>query len=191
MIELIFAIVVIAIAIVSLPMMMQVNSKGMENNLAQEAIFGASVELMQASTGYWDANSMEDINVSDYSRVININGDCNSTTKLRPGQINQPYHRRCLDNNTTPPSDANSTIAGIKALEDFENTHQLYTDNTGGEAGYKETNLTISLSVTPDTNNTNIKILTAEVKDSNGNTVTKLYTQSANVGEPQYYKRMF
>lgn len=194
MIELIFAIVIIAIAIVSLPMMMQVNSKGMESNLAQAAIFAASVELMQASTGYWDANSLKDISLSDYSRVINITGDCNSTTKLRPGHIHQPFHRRCIDDTTiTTASNAKSTTAGILTLEDFNTSHPLYVGNTNGAAGYKNTDLTISMSVTSGTDN-NIKILTATVKDptDNNKIITKLYTQSANIGEPQYYyRRMF
>ncbi len=193
MIELIFAIVIIAITVVSLPMMIQVNTKGMENNLAQEAIFAASVELMQASTGYWDANSLKDISLSDYSRVVNITGDCNSTTKLRPGHISQPFHRRCIDDTTiTTPSNVDSSTSGIVSLEDFNTSHPLYVGATNGAAGYKNTNLTISLSVTSDTD-TNIKILTATVIDptDNNKTVTKLYTQSANIGEPQYYKRMF
>ena len=196
MIELIFAIVVISITIISLPMMMQVNSKGMESNIAQEAIFAASVELMQASTGYWDANSMKDINISDYSRVININGDCNSSTKLRPGHINQPFHRRCVEETLTVTAPSNATgNSQFNTLNDFAHpARQLYVGDTNDAAGYKDVNLTISLSVTTSPTNNNIKILTATVikdpQDSNI-TITKLYTQSANIGEPQYYKRMF
>jgi len=69
MIELIFAIVIIAISVMSLPMMAVVTQRGMENNIVQEAIFAASAELMGATSGYWDENSMQDINVSHLSRV--------------------------------------------------------------------------------------------------------------------------
>ncbi len=192
MIELIFAIVIIAITVVSLPMMMQVNTKGMDNNLAQEAIFAASVELMQATTGYWDATSMNDIALSNYSRVINISGDCNSITKLRPGHIAQPFHRRCIED-TTITSPSNITGNSLyKTLNDLEHTSQKLYIGNASRSGYKNTNLTISLSVSVDAD-TNIKILTATVKDptDNNKIVTKLSTQSANVGEPQYYKRMF
>ena len=191
MIELIFAIVVIAIAVVSLPMMMQVNSKGVESNLDEEAIFVASVELTQASTGYWDANSMADINKSNYSRVVNLDGDCNTSTKLRPGHINQPFHRRCIDTTTITTVSNAVGNAKFKTLNDFAHAaQQLYIGDTKAAAGYKKTDYTIALSVASAADK-NIKILTAEVKDSSGNIVTKLYTQSANIGEPQYFKRMF
>ena len=42
MIELIFAIVIIAISVMSLPMMTQVTNKGLEESLVQEAIFWRS-----------------------------------------------------------------------------------------------------------------------------------------------------
>ncbi|MBA1438422.1 MAG: type II secretion system protein [Epsilonproteobacteria bacterium] len=192
MIELIFAIVVIAITVLSLPIMMQVNSKGVQGNIAQEAIFAASVELMQASTGYWDAHSIKDINLSTYSRVVNISNDCNSTTKLRPGHINQPFHRRCIDDTTI--TTASNTASGEFTLEDLaHNSRPLYSGNTNGAAGYKKKNLNISLAVAQSSTDNNIKILTATVTDPNNNNkiVTKLYTQTANIGEPIYYKRTF
>ena len=37
----------------------------------------------------------------------------------------------------------------------------------------------------------NIKIITATVTDSDGNPITVLKTQSANIGEIDYYKRTF
>jgi len=193
MIELIFAIVVIAIAVISLPMMMQVNSKGMENNLPQEAIFGASVELMQATTGYWDANSMKDINLSDYSRVVNIDGDCNATTKLRPGHINQPFHRRCIDDTTITTASNATGNANFNTLNDFaHNARSLFIGNANGTAGYKDMNYTSTLTV-GQLADQNIKVLTATIRDSaKGNKIiTVLKTEAANVGEPQYYKRTF
>ena len=193
MIELIFAIVVIAIAVVSLPMMMQVNSKGMENNLAQEAIFGASVELMQATTGYWDANSMKDINLSDYARVVNISNDCNATTKLRPGHINQPFHRRCIDDTTIHTASNATGNPDFSTLNDFAGTKQLFIGNANGASGYKDMNYTSTIAVALNSADRNIKDITVTVRDvaDNNKTITVLKTQSANVGEPQYYKRTF
>lgn len=192
MIELIFAIVIIAITVVSLPMMNQAINKGLEQNIVQEAIFAASVEIKQASTGYWDANSMSDINSSIFSRVVNIDGDCNATTKLRPGHIDQPFHRRCIDNTSIITASNATGNANFQTLNDFaHNATTLYVGNTNGAAGYKDTNLTISLAVSQLAADNNIKVLTATVKDGNGNTVTVLRSQSANIGEPDYYKRTF
>jgi len=59
LIELIFAIVIIAITVVSLPMMTQVISKGIEKNLLQEAIFAGAAVLNESVSAKWDENSVE------------------------------------------------------------------------------------------------------------------------------------
>ena len=70
MIELIFAIVIIAISVLSLPMMNQVISKNIEGSIVQEAIFAASAELNQVVSYYWDENSME--GTATLSRVVHV-----------------------------------------------------------------------------------------------------------------------
>lgn len=198
MIELIFAIVIIAISVVSLPMMTQVTSKGIESNILQEAIFAASAELMGASSGYWDEKSMQDISVSSVSRVLDLDSlnQCDNVTKLRPGHINQPFHRRCLDENATTPQNSATAIVGIDVF-DLNDAAALVTgtpaifDNPNGEAeGYKD-EYTSDLSIS---RTGNVKFLTLTVKNSTApiKTITILRMQSANVGEIDYYsKRMF
>ena len=197
MIELIFAIVIIAITVLSLPMMTQITQRGVESSIVQEAVFAASAELMGATAGYWDENSMEDINVSHFSRVINIGGDCNASTQLRPGHINQMYHRRCLDSNSTLAHDSNASIGtkDVFDLNDAEHgTQDIFIDNNGSTAtanqtGYKEI-YTSEINVTLAADN-NIKDITVSVSDADGN-ITVLKAKSANVGEIDYYKkRMF
>ena len=192
MIELIFAIVIIGISVMSLPLMTQVTNKGIENSLAQEAIFAGAAELMATTTAYWDENSMQDTNVSALSRVIDISADCDDDTRLRPGHINQPYHRRCLDSNTTV---ANNAISGVVTdLDDQEHLNAiLYTDTTSNSAGYKET-LYSDINVSILATNANVKLITVTVRnDLNDLTkvITVLKTQSANIGEVDYYKRSF
>ena len=190
MIELIFAIVIIAISVLSLPVMVQITSKGIENNLLQEAIFAASAELMDASSGYWDERSMEDENLSNLSRVIDIGGGCSADNRLRPGHIAQPYHRRCTDSNSA--AGLNGTTDPIFSLDDAEHTVTDMFDNPIGEAaGYKQTYQS-TLVVAPDGANANIKHIISDVKDSTGvTTLTVLKMQSANVGEIEYYKMRF
>ena len=186
MIELIFAIVIIAIAVLSLPIMSGVNQKAIEDSIVQEAIFAASAELIGASAGYWDEYSMQDANISKFSRVINIGGDCNATTKLRPGHIAQPYHRRCLDD-TTITNVYTGGIGTISDLSDLNYTNQqTFTDDTTNASGYKQmykSDLNISLAANE------IKTLTSTIKDENGNKLVVLKIQSANIGEVDYYKR--
>jgi len=194
LIEVIFAIVIIAIAVLSLPMMGRATQKGIESSIAQEAIFAASAELMGATSGYWDEISMLDVNVSHLSRVININdvAECNTTTKLRPGHINQIYHRRCIDDTTiNAPHDSNTSYLGADVFDLNDAVHgvqDIFIDATTNATGYKET---YKSTLTVATNN-NIKVITATVYKDDGTTViTSLKMQSANVGEIDYYKRMF
>lgn len=195
LIELVFAIVVISIAVVTLPMMIQVNNKGIEDSMVQEAIFAASAELMGASAGYWDANSMADNAVSHLSRVIDIgvipcNNDNNDTRfRLRPGHIAQPLHRRCLDSNTTIASNASGGLYSLDDADDGITSKVMFTDNVTEEEGYKQTYRSL-VSVNQDAANPNIKHVNINVTDSNGNLVTILRMQSANIGEIDYYKRM-
>jgi prepilin-type N-terminal cleavage/methylation domain-containing protein len=191
MIELIFAIVIIAIAVMSLPMMTQVTSKGIESNIVQEAIFAASAELMGASSGYWDLNSMQDNNVSHLSRVIDVDGDCdnnasNSRFRLRPGHIEQPLHRRCV---FSVSGDVNNTSSNLfpNLNNAVHGSQDIFIDTTTDPSGYKETYKSI---VSVDTNNS-IKTITVSVTHANGDPITTLRMQSANVGEIDYFKRMF
>lgn len=194
MIELIFAIVVISIAVITLPMMAQITSKGVEDNIAQEAIFAASAELMGATSYYWDLNSMYDNNVSRLERVIDIGGASCNADRLRPGHVNQPYHRRCLDDSTITPANLSSaTFPNLNNLVDralFEN------EATAGsrDAGYKGSyNTIVNISNVNETGaaDNNVKRITVLVENSSGDDITRLSTYSANIGEIDFYKRRF
>ena len=129
MIELIFAIVVISISIMSLPVITNVASKAIENNLVQEAIFGASAELMDATVGCWDERSKEDKAFSKFSRVVDIGGNCNDD-RLRPGHIPQLYHRRCLNSNSSNNLDATSDDSIFSLNDANHSTRELFTNYT-------------------------------------------------------------
>lgn len=186
MIELIFAIVVMSIAVMSLPVMTRITSEGIENSLVQEAIFAASAELMSVTSYYWDGNSLQDNATSHLSRVIDISNDCNASTNLRPGHVDQPFHRRCLNNNSTGPLDSGLGL-GVDSIDSQEHVADIdiFTDTINDSTGYKDT-YTSSVDVS---RNGNIKVITSEIKNSDGDVITRLRTQSANVGEIDYYKR--
>ncbi|MGE4419975.1 MAG: type II secretion system protein [Sulfurimonas sp.] len=192
MIELIFAIVVIAIAVMSLPMMLQITSKGIEDNIVQEAIFAASAELMGATSYYWDNNrSMEDMAFSRLERVVDVDGDCNASTRLRPGHINQPFHRRCLDSNNN--LGVNYTGGEATGVGLNRSVHAVVgLDNEAAEAsGYKQ-EYKSQMAITQGLSDNNVKVLTASVFEDDGVTLlTRLRIYSANIGEIDYYKRKF
>lgn len=197
LIELIFAIVIISIAVVSLPIMAKITEKGIESNILQEAIFAGSAELMGASSGYWDVNSMADSGLSHMSRVIDIGSVCENNTsspshRLRLGHIAQPYHRRCIDANITTISQANTADTNFPNLDNAVHAlAPMFTDTVTEATGYKETYKSL---VTIDATTADIKIITITVTSlQNGvdTNITRLSLWSANIGEIDYFKRRF
>ncbi|MCX6077810.1 MAG: hypothetical protein NTW78_13115 [Campylobacterales bacterium] len=195
MIELIFAIVIIGISVISLPMVTQATAKGVEGNLVQEAIFAASTELNQVLSYQWDENAMDGSNL--LSKVVWTNAtDCNSTTKLRAGHINQPLHRKCIDNEVLRP-----TIAIDGTLNDIDDTIKttpvsIFTEVSGTSSGYKkEYSSSISVEYADFGATTaasqNMKKVTVSITDSDAKVITLLKTYSANIGEIDYYKRSY
>jgi len=195
LLELIFAIVIIALAVVTLPRMSQISSQGIENSFAQEAVFAASAALEQASSGRWDLNSLE-ANTS-IARVIDIAGNCNShgTDYLLQGHINQPKHRRCKDDSTTGVAniagDANNTTL---ESADTAGIGPLYNNWIASVDGYKKS-YNHTIVVTPVIGNADLKQITISVLDPNSNppnaVVTVLRTFSANVGEVDFHYRPY
>lgn len=203
LIELVFAIVIIAISVISLPMMNQAIAKGVDSNLVQEAIFAASAKLNESVSAHWDENSMEPTELNTLARVIDLGGCENnsslSTVRERPGHINQPLHRRCLDSNATTPDDNANTTALVDDLNDMAVTYaNLTTDQLTTQAGYKK-QYTLTVTITRPANfgvtanNPNIKEISVEVfdKKNENKLITRLRTYSANIGEVDYYKRNF
>lgn len=117
MIELIFAIVLIAVVTLTIPTMIQVNNKALEGSIAQEAIFLVSAILSETTTYVWD-NAALDSSSGDIvtSKILDradvplvyVAGtpstyygrrDFNST--IRIGGLEQDMHRRFFDLNST------------------------------------------------------------------------------------------
>jgi len=194
--ELIFAIVIIAISVISLPTMIQSTSDGVEGNLVQEAIFAASTQLNQAVAANWDENSLVETGPGSLARVID-DGSCQNNSlslryRLKVGHIAEPYHRRCLDSNLIGVSSA--TVTAVDALEDFGG-NQVLLNNSGSQAGYKYT-YNININITPNASfngaNADIKLIQANISDvDSGTLLTSLRTYSANIGEVDYYKRTY
>jgi type II secretory pathway pseudopilin PulG len=144
LIELIFAIVVIGIAVISMPTVNQVSTDGMEKNILQEAIFMASAELNQAVSANWDDNSYEPGEENTTARVIDLIGDCNNNPlspmfRQRQGQV----HRRCLTNPATGVAAAPNNL-----VIDFNDLAGISTVNSDNLDGYKN-NMTTTIAVNP------------------------------------------
>jgi len=199
LIELIFAIVIIAISVITLPMMNQVISKGVDSNIVQEAIFASATELNEVVTAHWDENSLEPNSPNSYARVIDIGGACDNNTlspryRLMPGHINQPLHRRCLNSSATIPANASATA--VESLEDKAHGYRLiFLNPTPSDKGYKE-KYKSKIKLKSNTKfggakNPNMKRITVTIADSKKHVISSLRTYSANIGEVDYYKRTY
>lgn len=193
LIELIFAIILIAITVLTLPRMMGVISQGIDENIIQEAIFAAATELNQATTGKWDDRTLQ--NANELAKVIDTNQSCENNTsspryRLRPGHIAQTLHRKCLDNNATTAVNFNTLGLSLEART--ASGASLFLNTTSAKGYKKSYTKDVTISYTPAFNGTNadLKMITVTIKENN-TTVTSLYAFSANIGEADYFKRMY
>ena len=198
LIEIIFAIVIMSIAVLSLPMMNQITEKGIESSIVQEAIFAAATELNEVVTGHWDENSIEPTAPNSYARVIDM-GMCDDNTssanfRLMPGHINEPLHRRCLDSNTTGIAGTHTTA--VEAIEDKAHGYRLiFLNPTPDKEGYKDkykSQVKIKNKAKfGGSKNKNIKRIRVTIRNSENHVITSLKTYVANIGETDYYKRTY
>ena len=208
LLEVVFAIVIMGITMVTLPVMMSSNDKGIDTTLVQEAIFGASAQLNQILSYRWDENSIDetvDPNALGLSSVIQTSyNDCDSnpassTYGLRPGHIMQAKHRKCLLNFATTPTLASSFGPDAGDLDDIDDVNtsakSLFINYTAGADGYKQ-DFKSSVSVSYDTmgglvGSNDAKKVTLTVTDAAGNIVTKLTSYTLNIGEVDMDDRIF
>jgi prepilin-type N-terminal cleavage/methylation domain-containing protein len=191
LIELIFAIVVIGIATLSLPMMSQVISKGSEKNLAQEAIFIAFTEITKVTSATWDENSRidnddyehvifadeaeEDLNLSKRNGNINILYNTDGGRAIRPSALG-------FDAN-----DNNGTVNREDDIDDYITTGTNATGSVGSATGYK---YQYAKDVAVDTNasfgalasSANIKRIQISVNDASGSLLVSFYMYATNSG---------
>lgn len=192
MIELIFAIVIISIAVVSLPVMTQTTDKNLEANIVQEAIFASEAVINESIAYYWDGNSQFDQNISGgLSRVINT-GDCNATTGKRPGHVK----RQCLSNNLITPADSPAFTNAMDFLSTVYIGTSIFLNNssTTAYATYKQ-NYTATATINRCVNagdctaldqttptDRDLKEIRFDISDNTG-IIVQLRAYSANIGE--------
>ena len=132
MIELIFALVIMSIVFISLPMILINNSTSLEDNLVQESIFLSSSKMSQALTFQWDNNSTESgmgtVATSDVLDVTLGDNDLDRAIgDFRIGHFQEDKHRRM----SPAGAPRNATAIGREGvvyddIDDFDNvTHVM------------------------------------------------------------------
>jgi len=206
MIELIFAIVVISVVVLTIPMMIQVNNKALEGSSSQEAIFLVSSVLSGITTRLWDENSSQNIGGTyTLSKMLDVAGgdarynriDANST--IRIGGIQQDMHRQFFSSPAGPRATDNTTIsfdeAALGKAFGLKNSYNLtisrvYISDTPDTLGANTFEFSTDSVVGP----TNIKMLDLTVSaiiDGNLTEITRLRAYTCNIGEIDFAKRRF
>lgn len=217
MIELIFAIVIVGITLLTIPMMIQTNNKALERSFVGEAIFLTSAVAAGASTLVWDDRSVLDTGNPDVyilSKILDTGtlagvgtGGYNRTSltsNLRVGGLNQSRHRQFIDYNDTAGAPTNGLT--YPAQTGTESMTLNFDASAADIAGYKyDYNVTGTRSYVADnagvlgttaTGVSNLKMIEITIPmefnpdvAEHYNVVLRAYT--ANIGEVDYEKRSF
>jgi len=218
MIELIFAIVVIGVTLLTVPLMIQTNNTAMERNLAQEAIFLGAALLSMESTNVWDANSVDTtvdpLNPDAYvlAKILDIGGAINTiygrvavgvpaiNTNMRRGGILADKHRQFFDFNTSvgalnggfsPPAQGSAPVSFILAKDPSAGNAFDYKENYGNNAISQYVADAADLFTTGSTGVSNLKMVQVTLPVTNSSQTVVLRIYKANIGESDYAKRSF
>ncbi len=216
-IELIVAIVVIGIALMSVPLLLSQSSRSDEFSINQEAILAATTKIGDILTYPWnDTNSSGILHVFDVthgdSQLIRHNN-------RRIGHFKEKYRRKFYNNSDSIEHNASITL-GLEShdhgvfndIDDFNDAN--FSVANGGLGDYiQELNLSVrvfyirnndvnysqsptlnfgELNTTSHTPSTNIKMVEVNVSDGHTNkTITTLKAFSCNIGSYQLLYRTF
>lgn len=157
LIEMIFAIVIMAIVVVSLPMMMQVDNDSRQKNFAQEAVLAASAKLSQVLTYQWDERSLSWLDLAENfqtnARIVdgtnfstNAFNRVTGATESNISRANRmSLNRRFFDINETGAWEVNATsladnnstlVNGFEAVIGMEEQNITLGSNSGFGAGF-------------------------------------------------------
>jgi len=207
MIELVIAIVIMGIAVMTLPLMLE---RVQENNafaMQQEAILAAKTQLGDMITYPWDENSLKnnvvavlDTQSASYQREVN--------TTRRIGHVKQDKRRKFF-NNTTNASVIGTATNNITDIADFDTDVAVLNKLNAADADFAGTldyrfdfNMTTSVRYINDSpvnfvfsdanisTTSNIKMITVTLQGDNISTF-KLRAYSSNIGESELLRRNY
>ncbi|WP_331775853.1 type IV pilus modification PilV family protein [Sulfurospirillum sp. 1612] len=214
MLELIVAIVVMGIAVMTLPMLLTQTQNNNAYTMQQEVILAARTKLGDTLTYRWDENSIQ----NDTVRVLTTDGDSDLNVSSdgirRIGHVKGDKRRKFFTdlNASTSPANLGPDSGDLDDIDDFNSATpsqlQLPAQNTNLDYHFKDFNLTTSVVYVSDTANynandinfvfgttasgtsTNIKLLTLSVTGNNETPFT-LRTYSCNIGESTLLRKAY
>ncbi len=221
MIELIFAIVIMGIVLMSAPMLISTATQSAYVAIQQEAINEAASRVNMIMSYPWDENNTQEDNIFPILHVTNGEGalDMNTTTKRRNGTPKESQRTFVFSDPSI--SNLNATALGSDSgdkddMDDFEGSTVGF-NTASASTDYIDNNISIATairymkagSLTPDATKTiyfssnftqnipttNIKSISVTLTSSSGvselNTSIKLHAFSCNIGSYTLKERTF
>lgn len=206
MIELIFAIVVMSIAMLAIPAIMMQTSSNINEAIKQEAIFQAYRTIGTILTYKWDDKSVigDDTNTSHILDTTSSEDELNRTNAGSVVRIGNFYvtNRRTFFSSTryaSTPLGLESGETQEDDIDDFDGHTDSITAAPGEYAfsfnltssinyisdnnNYSQSTLNFTLPLSPSSSTTSIKLIELNVTDTDGNSILILRAFSCNIGE--------
>lgn len=217
MIELIFTMVILAIAMTAIPAVLSQNVNSNEFSLNQEAYLAGATKMGNILSYEWDENNTGDQEIKYVLDVTNGDSELNrypNTTRYRIGHIREKY-RRSFDSNESNAStnlgfDANdhniqddiddfngqeSNLTAASADSDYVKSFgfKTYVSYVEDNATYSNKIINFDFSTSPITiGSTNIKMIEVEIKDLDTDEVIATFRSYAvNIGTTKLLSRSF
>jgi prepilin-type N-terminal cleavage/methylation domain-containing protein len=213
MIELIFAIVLIAIVVAAVPQMVTENQKGTEGYVKQEVIAAAAGEAFRVMSYPWDANSVS----AGSNRSHILDGTVSSNLKrvgtlpLRKGDMppltsasnpDRHYHRQFFPSTTNPsgktlPGAKAGVLLGVTGATKYKNTYSVTLASNGyipdgNPSGATSSTLTYNFPSAETVGIIrNMKMVSVQIDSPGENNIVTFRVYAANIGTAEYYTREF
>ncbi|ATB69259.1 hypothetical protein SJPD1_1147 [Sulfurospirillum diekertiae] len=216
MIELVFAIVIMGIVVMSLPLVLLQTQRGNALALEQEVILATKTRLAFILSHEWDINSYD--GDASTSRVLDTTASANAdnafdtTTTRRAGHIEADERRRLRDDKLTPTlksgadwnattpmdiddfdgktSSVSVTAADMDYIYSISLTSKIDYIGDALQSGAYASSSSITFTFNPtstQTNPTNIKMISVTSSGSDANVTLRAF--ASNIGESGILKR--
>lgn len=197
MIELVFAIVIMGIAVMSLPLILTQVQNNNAYAMQQEAILAAKAKIGDILTYEWDGKSYD--SNSSRSFVLDVtNGNANLDRfngQLRIGHVNADYRRKFFPNATNPSNTGeidkfHGTLQHISATaESADSLDYVFDLNLSTKVSYindfgtysNQTLADFTFNTAVHAASTNIKMIAVTVTGGDQNITLRAFT--CNIGE--------
>ena len=201
LLELLFAIIVVSIAMLALPTMFHIVSASSDEIVKDEATFQGFQTAGVILTYRWDENSLDPD--TNRSFILDTNGDTElnrvAGTVFRRGNMRLGQRRRFFDTATTPATPLGldeASIALADDIDDFNGAGENITSNildltigtavtyVSDTADYSRKTVTFSFGGAAPATTTNLKMVTVRVIRQDDNTPVLVYAAfAANIGD--------